>query len=440
MVAEKEDSWACRTPQLETLRALLSLSGGRAVFVCGGSSTGKRTIVQRAVPDKAELVTVDCVVQHTERLLFSAIAGQNVSADVGELVRELRDSPRASTPTVVVLERAERLCGSRSLSPSSLAALLELPKLARTAHLSLVFLSRLPWPRFRDSASLDSAAPPCVHFAPYAPTECVAALRALYVAPSIDIGVSRATTDRLYPGFVTLVVNLLSAVTTDIRDLQNISREMFPRYLAPLRADGASATASGKNMSVSLFNTVTAELRGVLQSMYRREFVVRDGKLVGKHAAIEAEHHIAPQGQADAEIDADLSVVAKFLLLAAYLAGRNPAKHDMRYFTTERTRKPYKRAKKAGQKAVGQAFSLERLLAIFEALRDAHRVDGNPESTLSTNGQVQIANLLRLGFLTSDTSGDPLSDPKYRAHISLAQAELLSRILQVELHHYLHVD
>lgn len=457
-------SWSARRPQQSVLRGLLASSRGRSIFVCGGSSTGKRTIVLRSLVPSVRRIVVDCVVAHSERLLFSAIAGRPVGADIGEFVRELAAPPHGG-PTAVILLRAERLCSAKGFSPAGISAILQLPQLASRPGLSVVLVSRLPWPRFRDAAGLECHPPACVHFPPYGAGDLVEALRSMYAGAGGVEGVDGRVADELYPGFVKLVVDLLVTVTTDIRELHNISTQMFPVYLAPLAGKDASETKSA-HLPITLFNTVTAELKGVLQSMYRREFVVRDGAIVSKCAVENAQRASvaksritplvggtvdwdSPALTAEGEIDADLSRVARYLLLASFLAGRNPPKYDIRYFTAERTRRPSKRARKTAPKALaGQAFSLERLLAIFESLREdileGDSSSGNANelalSTLSTGGQVQIANLLRLGFLTSDSSGDPLADPKYRSHVSMPQAETLARGLRVELHQYLHVE
>lgn len=421
---EDVDSWSCRTPQLKSIRALLSCGTARCIFVCGSSSTGKRTIVEQALPPNTRLLLVDCVVQHTERLLYSAIAEKCVTPDFAQLVHQLRDS----APTAVVLLRAERLS---SLSPASVTALLQLPRLS--PKLSLVLLSRLPWPRFRDAAALEVGPPARVHFTPYTAAQLANALSTMYTAPAFA---------NLYPGFVRYVVDLLSMVTTDLRELHAVCREMFPRYIAPL-VGGAATDSNRANMPVALFNRVTADLKDVLQNMYRREFVVRNSKLVPAHVARAAQRRM--DVHECTLIDPDLSVVSKFLLLAAYLATHNPPKYDLRYFSTERTRKPHKKRRKTAP--VRHPFSVERLLAIFEALRDAHR--NQPETTgssahagaLCTGGQVQIANLVRLGFLTAaDAAGDPLADRKYRSNVTQAQAEEIGKHLHIQLKHYEHVE
>ena len=458
--SKAEDSWACRNAQLSTLQGLLATPRGRAVFACGGSSTGKRTIVRRAIDGlgESDVVEVDCVVEHTERLLFSSIAGRSVGADIGELVRELSTgNPESASRTVVVLHRAERLVTTGSpFSTTALCALLSLPRLIKR-RFALVLLSRLPWPRFRDAAGLDCSAPACVHFSPYTTEQLATALRHMYIAPNGEVlnGIPRETADSLYPGFVQLVTDLLSTITTDLRELHNLSTEMYPRYLAPLNTIDKSKT-NAATLPLTLFNTVTAELRGLLQNMHRREYIVHNNKLVPRHAAPKPSHTpkkptrirtLADDVDWDKNeenvIDADLSVVARYLLVAGFLAGRNPAKHDMRYFTSERTRRPQKRAKKVSKPAnITQAFTLERLLAIFEALREfSGEVEGTEQgSTLSTGGQVQIANLLRLGYITHDSAGDPLADPKYRAHITQPQALAIAKSIRVDLYSYLHIE
>jgi len=147
-------------------------------------------------------IEVDCVIQHTERLLFSAICGRAISGDVNELVRELnanmnmnnRDidkdidgdtdgdteaEPGLAGGVVVVLNRAERLVSGRTpINFSSLTALLSLPR--RVANFSLIFISRLPWPRYRDAAGLDCSPPASVHFTSYTSKQLSGALALMY--------------------------------------------------------------------------------------------------------------------------------------------------------------------------------------------------------------------------------------------------------------------
>ena len=71
-----------------TLQDLLATPRRRVVFAYGSSSAGKRMIVRCQIEclDECNVVEVDCVVEHSERLLFSSIAVRSIGPDVGELV------------------------------------------------------------------------------------------------------------------------------------------------------------------------------------------------------------------------------------------------------------------------------------------------------------------------------------------------------------------
>lgn len=293
--------------------------------------------------------------------------------------------------------------------------------------------------------------------------------------------ISAHTADTLYPAFVAMLTDLLSTVTTDLRELHAISREIFPRYLAPLQAKNNAP--KGEHVPLALFNTVTAELRTVLKSMHHREYIVQNGRIVpridtssvaantGKrnmninmniNMNVKKVRILVPDEEESdwdemnalndehTQVDEDLSEIARFLIVSAFLAARNPPKHDMRYFTSERTRRPYKRAKRKKNNSnininsTSHSFSVERLMAIFEALREANRdvvdLEENCGCSLGTAGLVQITNLIRLGYLVCDSSGDPLADRKIKSAVMQPLAEALARSLRIELHHYMHVE
>ena len=220
------------------------------------------------------MVEVDCVVEYTERPSFSSMAVRSIGPDVGELVRELWTSAgmKPFSQTIIFLQSTERLVTSgRPFSPTSLRALVSLPRLTKR-RLSLVLLSRLSWPRFRVFAGLDCSEPACVHFSSYTTDEISTALRHMYITPD-DAAlneVSRNTGDSLYPGFVRLVSVLLSSITIDLRELHNISTEMCPRYLVHLNTIG-TIKINAATLLLTLNNTVTPELRRLLQNMHRRE-------------------------------------------------------------------------------------------------------------------------------------------------------------------------
>lgn len=124
----------------------------------------------------------------------------------------------------------------------------------------------------------------------------------------------------------------------------------------------------------------------------------------------------------------ELSFFSKYLLCAAYLASRNPARQDPVFFmrATEK-----KRRKKGGGTAAGrgggaskhrkiqrrllgpQAFVLERMLAIFHAILPF------PMSSITADLQTQISTLLSLRLLVHQSgSADVLeAQTKWRVNV-----------------------
>lgn len=462
-------AWGSRIAQREQIRSLLASPYVGPVFVHGGPSTGKQTVLEASLPKSARVVRVDCVINHNDRLLFSAIACTPLSAEASEFVNYMASEGTTDSITVVILLRAERL--KTSFSTKALTVLFNIAQLTNRDDLRIVLVSRVTWPNFRDSLALNLPKPMSVHFPPYTEGELRDALVALYTGPKRDCCVPRDVADSFYPGFAKLLVSTLSTVISDLGELQNISQDMFPTYLLPLQTEPVANGPDRAQQSLKLFNTIQAQLRHVLRTTYRREFVVSNQGLVTMaqipQTPLDRVSDVFSKSE-EYSVFVDLSETARCLLVAAFLASRNPPKHDTRYFTVERTRRPASRGTASKKRprsssrtssfANQQGFSLERLQAIYRAIRedpempeqqeqsgtlgdDKDHTDSNGSSqVLSTSGQVQISNLLRLNLLTNDGGGDPLSDPKYRCNISISQAEALASAIHVDLHQYLHVD
>lgn len=207
--------------------------------------------------------------------------------------------------------------------------------------------------------------------------------------------------------------------------------------------------------AAAAFNEVHTLLAAALRDLYRAEHgVPRDQVL---------EHGRRRREEAQGEgrrAKTGLSKASITMLVAAFLAGRNPPGTDMRYFTAERTRRSRKgrgggvaRRGRVGTGHAGVAgnargFPLERLLAIFEAVRDVDDFVGAGEdaksgtvsAALSTSSLVQISTLGRLDYLSREGGGDPLAEPKYRCNISHEQAAEFARLVGIELGQFLHFD
>lgn len=179
------------------------------------------------------------------------------------------------------------------------------------------------------------------------------------------------------------------------------------------------------------------------------------------------EHELMKRRHASATPHSDLGRSARTLLVAAYLASHNLAAHDMRYFSTERTRRSGARGRGRGRGrggprggrgrgrgvavldgaslAVCRVFPLERLLAIFCAIRVADDNSGQDmmdESvcmSFSTSCLVQISTLVSLNYLSKEGGGDGIAEPKYRCNVSQEQAFNIAKTLDITLQEYMDI-
>lgn len=153
-----------------------------------------------------------------------------------------------------------------------------------------------------------------------------------------------------------------------------------------------------------------------------------------------------------------LPITTRLLLLAAYLASHNAAKHDLVLFSTFHHGRKKRRGggfvapkrgrpskhRKISRKLLGaHAFVLERMLAIFAALRaewaadsifgsgSASVVDGDVGMALSTLASLRL--LMKVG-----TAGDPMDrGGKWRINVGWDIIRGVGRSLGIEVEEWL---
>ncbi|BFZ56113.1 hypothetical protein PYCC9005_003155 [Savitreella phatthalungensis] len=178
--------------------------------------------------------------------------------------------------------------------------------------------------------------------------------------------------------------------------------------------------------------------------------------------------------------DAELSVTAKFLLIASYLASYNPTRTDRTFFSRGRDGPSSKRRRggrgrgrggnaagsmgdKLPQRVLGaKAFGLERMMSIFQAIAplsltapieyegDAVSDDQaaialeNRRAAHSVKLDAQLATLASLRLIIKSASGgplaanlDPLDDGKWLCNVSFDVVFVLARSVNFELMKYM---
>jgi origin recognition complex subunit 5 len=413
-------------------------------------------------------------------------------ASAAALVRALdaeaaAPAPAAGVPRIVlVLYHADRL-RAQHVSADLLRVLLRLPLLLlRSApdSVRVVFVSRVPWAAFRDARVEDAREPLCVHFPAYAEDQVMAVVRDMTIAvlPSLVLDTDRlANPDdlhRLYPGFVTYIVQVLYAYTTDVNEIASVCERLYPAYLAPLIRDPTVPIAS-------LCSRIEGELALAIRTLYSREHafsaMAQDKALTSRSPEMtDGEQDLVPANDvppaqrqltsAPPMVDTmGLSRSSKFLLIAAFLAASNPPKLDLHYFSSQlvrrrkRVRKDSKRHKNAISKHYRRAslsavgLPLNRIIAIFDAIQgvgsdlaDAPAIvpdkltnrefETSIKTLMSTAAFVNLSNLVSLQLLDRDGGGDLISDPKFRCNITPETAAAISDSINFQLGEYLHTD
>lgn len=165
-----------------------------------------------------------------------------------------------------------------------------------------------------------------------------------------------------------------------------------------------------------------------------------------------------------AELTALLPTVARLLLMAAYLASHNAARHDLTLFSTYHHGRRRRRGglsvagtprggggggggagrskhRKIARKLLGaHAFVLERMMAIFEAVR-TEWVDGGAVGAAGLDGDVgmAVATLASLRLLVRVGAGGDVMDRggKWRINVGWEVIRSIGRSVGVEVEEWL---
>lgn len=299
---------------------------------------------------------------------------------------------------------------------------------------------------------LRAPAAPHLHFPPYTKPEFV---RILALAPPPPIpGTSQQETSDLWTRFCAAVHDaLVRAAARTLPSFRHSCRTLWPRFIAPVVA-----------------GTHTAKEFTKLLVAARAHF--QDESLLNPSIVSARPPPPPPQQPADgtskspavpagaAQLTALLPIAARLLLLAAYLASHNAARHDLTLFSTYHhgrrrrrgglsvpssgaaSRTPRAKHRKIARRLLGaHAFVLERMLAIFEAVRGEWLPEGSSAvGAAGLDGDVgmAIATLASLRLLVRVGTGDLLDRAgKWRLNVGWESIRGMGRSMGVEVEEWL---
>lgn len=448
--AELRRRWVGREEQLDQLIGLVGRGKEAApsVIVCGGCSTGKTSIVKDVLRTFGiRHAYVNCTENSAPRRVLlsvlSQVKGYERKKNAGytwetkcDRLADFLPALAAAIPsdaketTFVVLDQAEKLRKSKgSTSPDAeyiLSAFLRLQELCGR-RITTLLISKLGWNGFH-SGHMAEVEPATVFFPSYSQDEII---QILCQSTKVD-------DLRLYTSFLGQVLPSLMRMSVNLRDLGFLTNILYSKYIGPI--EGGLCSPSERRVLWQFFSGI---FRAVTQAYQMGDDVWRALEQSTEPSGIKG-NATRKQGVLDFEIPYD----SKVLLLAAFIASRNPASLDASMFENKKVGKRRRNAlasdrqvvaaQEARLKAPGP-FPLERLIYIYNCLLDVVD-DGHfasrSERCLGASFFQQLNGLVGLK-LVSRVSPDPLDATRYRCNLDESVAEILSRNVKIPLHGFL---
>ncbi|ATY67492.1 Mus7 MMS22 conserved region [Cordyceps militaris] len=463
----------CREHQIRSLASLLSPGAisCRNLVVHGAEATGKSSVTAALLDrlceepkpgldndaPRARLLhhaRVDAAQCITVRHLYERIVGTvavalqaydrapkrcetmaQLAVALGEMIdARARDNDDPRWRFVLLLSSMDR----QREAPATL-----LPALARLSEmipcLTCVIIVTSPPAGFLRSPGSAS-----LHFPPYTKQEYVRIL-ALSPPPPVQ-GTTQQETSDLWARFCATVHDaLIRAASRTLPSFKDCCHALWPRFTAPIVAQ----THAPKEFSKLL---VAARVH------FQDESLLNPSIIAVRPSAAAAAGSVATKAKPGnvAELTSLLPTIARLLLLAAYLASHNPAKHDLVLFSTFHHGRKRRRGgggtfsrggpgrgkhRKIARKLLGShAFVLERMMAIFEAARAEWIDDGRPVGAAGVDGDVgmALATLVSLRLLVRVGVGDMMDrSGKWRINVGWEAVRGIGRSIGVEVEEWL---
>eukprot|EP00850_Spirogloea_muscicola_P006217 SM000029S10512 [mRNA] locus=s29:491654:495193:- [translate_table: standard] len=416
------------------------------ILIYGGAETGKTSVVQEALALLGRPAAfVGCRSCHgSPRALFEAAldqllgherrsAGHYAAATrcerVADFVRLLPDAAARATarwereraepleplgrppPAVyLIFDNAELLRSmDHSGGASLLPALLKLPELTGLPNLSIILISSVGWDGFWSGTGAQE--PLAVHFPDYTDNDLCRILQARHPGSA------------LYSAFLKATLQPFSRACRGVSELGEALEPLFAEYTRPvtegrvLPDEGGRAklyalvkrhirpalSHAGKHQTSQHFRhqishcfPVAAELPRHAPASGVCQWLTASPVLVQSRSQTAGAHSEQLAGRRkQAALEFELPMWSKFLLMAAYVASRNPATTDADFFGNHKggLAKKKRRRRRSGGSAEDQqefelqearlrgpaAFPLRRLLAILRCMLD-------PDDEVCANG------------------------------------------------------
>lgn len=457
------------------------------LFIYGGASTGKTSIILQIFKHlKRPFVYSSCITCYSPRILFESILNQlalhvrdedngysnakkcEKPSDFTNFLREalvnILDTLKGNPPKSSLKKKSAHDMGNMIyLMIDNLELLREWDKsstilpflfgLYRTLGLpevGIIFISKAsPDTYYSNSGHLE---PVPVYFPAYTEND----LREIFM--------QKQANKELYSSFLDIVLKPFYRVTRRVDELTTSFSPLYKKYCQPLDDPGSIIKKSKQKREEDkrrLFGHIAPHIGSSLNEVFRISYVdaeLNTDKTKGRTGSEKSRGH-------DEELGFHMSISAKYLLLSAFLASRNPATLDASLFDATGGLDGRKKKRKCSEKTLEQkeaaeqelllkgpgTFPLERLFAIFQCIAsvaqfslDEDLQDNDPllnevgNIELTSDVLLQLSSLCNANFISKGGSCPLEGSTRYKSIVSEELALKIARSLKFPLSRYLY--
>ncbi|XP_020218562.1 origin of replication complex subunit 5 [Cajanus cajan] len=269
---------------------------------------------------------------------------------------------------------------------------------------------------------------------------------------------------KLYSSFLDVALHSFFRITSQVGQLSATLKPLYEKYCEPL-SDKGKGVAHNSEMNLRLSTHIKPHISSALNEIFKISSLASTEAKTCKEEKLKGKSRRSEQSEELGSLDFHMSTCAKYLLISAFLASRNPATLDASLFDSRGGSDNRKRKRKPSEKALERketleeellmkgpgTFPLERLLAIFQCLvsvaedsSDDDEQNNNALGVQSGNGSLmsdillQLSSLCNANFIFKGRSCPIEGSTRYRSTISEDLALKVARSLKFPLSKYLY--
>jgi Cdc6-like AAA superfamily ATPase len=386
--------------------------------------------------------------------------------------RELKERSTKCGSSVIIMDHADLIFSKVGNNKNLLSQLLLLPQvfdlnltIVLITNTHLLLETRIDNLAQSTGASISADVHPIVvYFPPYRLKEITSILQQPLVRQAI-VGMtvgheavkcpsSRVFADKAYHAYVDSIVQTIQGRTSDVKEIIQLARSLWQTYVNPLSTlqaqrliEDANKPADPNEQATDRRADLDSELILLLDKKARVLFRELGVALGNFKSRVDAVHH--------------LPVLAKYLLLSAYLCRANHADKDKQLFSMQKNgRRKQQRGDRDEQEEAAfgssteknpstlvrpRTFPLERVLSVYVSIVGLQRALSDEEERSTYLGDFEFNNMLchlcEAGLLHEHPVQSAgvvirMTDPRYYTTITDEEAKVLAKALNFQLDKY----